>query len=165
MRISNIVKLKHLAVLVQLLVIVTITSFSVLGLPATARSQSNQDINQPAMLIAPNPEFQIDVYPKPGTEKRRIGYGMSGDGVTVIEQVGSNEGYMWDYVRFDRPPHLEGWIREEFVAWQENDRAHQLFPTQASNRDRQQSSPRSSNQDAEGWQRSSPETSYGNQRS
>jgi len=72
-------------------------------------------MNQPSVLVAPEPNFEIDVYPKPGTDKQRVGYGVGGDQVTVLEQVGSNEGYTWNYVQFAGASALKGWIREEFV--------------------------------------------------
>lgn len=120
------IKLKPFRVSIQMLAIVTLVTIITIAVltvsvsPVKAEgNQSNQDINQPALLIAPDPDFQINVYPKPSTDKRRVGYGSGGDTVTVMEQVGSNQGYIWNYVRFEKSPHLEGWIREDFVAIQE----------------------------------------------
>lgn len=81
-----------------------------------SNNQSNQSLNQPSVLVAPEPDFKINVYPKPGTDRQRVGYGLGGDRVTVLEQAGSNEGYLWNYVQFSDSPMLKGWIREEFVA-------------------------------------------------
>lgn len=78
-------------------------------------NQSNQSLNQPSVLIAPEPSFKINVYPQPGIEKQRVGYGLGGDRVTVLEQVGSNEGSIWKHVQFADSSKLKGWIREEFV--------------------------------------------------
>lgn len=78
-------------------------------------NQSNQSLNQPSMLVAP-PSFKINVYPQPGIEKQRVGYGLGGDRVIVLEQVGSNEGFIWKHVQFTNSSKLKGWIREEFVA-------------------------------------------------
>lgn len=118
-------KLRQAILLVQMLILTTIVALTVAITPAYATgNQSNQEMNQPAMLIAPDPEFQINVYPKPDTRKRRIGYGLGGDSVTVIEQVGSNEGHFWNYVKFDKSPQLEGWIREDFIAVQETAEQH-----------------------------------------
>jgi len=114
-------KFKAVIVFVKVLAIVTIAILNFSNsLAWAAGNQSNQDINQPAMLIAPNPEFKIKIYPKPDTTKHQIGYGLSGDRVTVIEQVGSNEGFTWNYVRFDDLSHVNGWIREDFVNFQES---------------------------------------------
>lgn len=121
------IKLKQVIVSIQMLAIVTIVTIATIAvltvsvLPVGAEgNQSNQNINRPALLIAPDPDFQINVYPKPDTDKRRVGYGLGGDTVTVMEQVGSNQGYTWNYVRFEKSPQLEGWIREDFVEMQEN---------------------------------------------
>jgi hypothetical protein len=78
-------------------------------------NQSNQSLNQPSVLVAPEPSFEINVYPQPGIKKQRVGYGLGGDRVTVLEQVSSNEGYIWKYVQFAGSSKLKGWIREEFV--------------------------------------------------
>lgn len=136
----------QVVVSVQVLAIVTIAGFIFSISPAWAgENQSNQAINQPALLIAPDPDFQINVYPKPDMDRRRIGYGSGGDTVTVIEQVGSNEGYAWNYVQFDDSPNLKGWIREDFIAMQENvgeasqnkNRAGRFSTTQNTGWDRQ----------------------------
>jgi len=80
-----------------------------------SNNPSNQSLNQPSVLVAPEPDFEINVYSKPRTDKKRIGYGLGGDRVTVLERVGSNEGYTWNYVQFSSSPTLKGWIREDFV--------------------------------------------------
>lgn len=79
-------------------------------------NQSNQSLNQPSVLVSPEPSFKINVYPQPGIEKHRVGYGLGGDRVTVLEQVGSNEGDIWKHVQFTGSSQLKGWIREEFIA-------------------------------------------------
>ena len=81
-----------------------------------ADNQSNQSMHQSALLVAPDPRDRISVYPQPNTRHRRVGYGMSGDQVTILEQVGSNDGYTWNYVKFDAPPYLKGWIREDAIS-------------------------------------------------
>lgn len=99
--------------------IATLSIFTAFISPAVAvDNQSNQGTVRPAILIAPEPNFKINVYPKPSTDKRRIGYGLAGNLVRVSEQVGSNEGYTWNHVKFDTPSNLEGWIREDFVSFQ-----------------------------------------------
>ncbi|MEO0536993.1 MAG: hypothetical protein AAF215_24430 [Cyanobacteria bacterium P01_A01_bin.123] len=86
--------------------------------------QGNQAINQPARLVSPEPETEIAIYPKPEPRQRRIGYGIGGDRVTVLEQVGSNQGTTWNHIRFDAPPYAEGWVQEEFVSFQAADSAN-----------------------------------------
>jgi hypothetical protein len=105
-------------------------------------NQSNQSLNQPSVLVAPEPSFEINVYPQPGIEKQRVGYGLGGDRVTVLEQVGSNEGYIWKYVQFADSSKLKGWIREEFVASdaQKNTQKNTQKKNQAQNGSNQRSS-------------------------
>lgn len=132
-------QLRQVMIFLQMLTIQTIVVLLISILPVwAAGNQSNQAMNQPALLIAPDPAFQVNVYPKPGTDRRRIGYGSGGDSVTVIEQVGSNEGYTWNYVEFDNPPQLKGWIREDFVALQENDRQNPVSTNPYNDRSHQQ---------------------------
>lgn len=85
-------------------------------------NQSNQAIQQPARLVAPEPDAKIAIYPQPDTRKRRIGYGMGGDAVTVLEQVGSNQGVTWHRIRFDNDAAndaaAEGWVQGAFLLLQ-----------------------------------------------
>jgi hypothetical protein len=87
-----------------------------------ANNQINQAMNQPATLISSEPNFEIGVYPKPSSSPKRIGFGLGGDRLTILEQVGSNEGDTWDYIRFENPKQVEGWVKDEFVVLQEGDR-------------------------------------------
>jgi hypothetical protein len=120
------------------LAIVTCALLHLLVPPALAQPNlSNQEMQQPAQLIAPDPDFKIKVYPQPSDRKRQVGYGLGGDTVQVQEQVGSNEGYTWDYVRFDKSPHLEGWIRGDYVQFQ----IEQTSKLNAGNRQVDQSQP------------------------
>ncbi|MEO1349987.1 MAG: hypothetical protein AAFW84_14485, partial [Cyanobacteria bacterium J06635_15] len=59
------------------------------GDTSLADYQGNQAINQPATLVSPEPTTEIAIYPKPEPRQRRSGYGIGGDRVTVLEQVGS----------------------------------------------------------------------------
>ncbi len=116
-------------------------------------NQSNQSLNQPSVLVAPEPSFKINVYPQPGIEKRRVGYGLGGDRVTVLEQVGSNEGSIWKHVQFADSSKLKGWIREEFVApdIQRDSQKNTQKKRQAQNGSSQRSSQRSSFQKDQGY--------------
>jgi hypothetical protein len=87
-----------------------------------SNNQSNQAMNQPATLISPEPSFEIGVYPKPNGSPKRIGFGLGGDRITILEQVGSNEGNTWDFVQFENTQQPEGWVQDEFVALQASDR-------------------------------------------
>lgn len=96
-----------------------------------AGAQGNQAIDQPATLIGPEPDTQIAIYPKPTTRLGPLGYGISGDSITVLEQVGSNQGIPWDAVRFNNPPYAQGWVQAEFVS----------LPTAAENGSNQKAQP------------------------
>jgi hypothetical protein len=86
--------------------------------PAAIAFANNQDLNQPASLIAPEPNFMIKVYDQPNTSnpKNELGYAMSGDKVTLLQEVGSNDSQGWYLVRFDNPTKSEGWISENYVS-------------------------------------------------
>ncbi|EKQ67713.1 hypothetical protein OsccyDRAFT_4001 [Leptolyngbyaceae cyanobacterium JSC-12] len=62
-------------------------------------------------------------------KEQKVGYGLAGDRVTVLEQVGSNEGYFWNYVRFDNTPNAEGWIRTDYLSFQLSANQTQGMPT------------------------------------
>lgn len=87
------------------------------SLAAGNNNQSNQDINQPATLISPEPSFKINIYPQPNLDSQRIGYGLGGDPVMILEQVGSNNNDdLWDLVRFENAAKIEGWVRQKYVS-------------------------------------------------
>lgn len=87
--------------------------------PAVADgNQSNQGMHRSAQITAPEPSFQVNVYPKPDQSKQRVGYGSSGDQITVLEQVSSNEGETWNHVQFSDSPNLEGWVQEKYISFQ-----------------------------------------------
>lgn len=88
------------------------------GDTTSAFAVSNQQMNQPAVLTAPEPGAKINIYAKPGRQEEQVGYGLGGDRVTVLEQVGSNEGYTWNYIRFSNPPNAEGWVRTDYLSFQ-----------------------------------------------
>jgi hypothetical protein len=93
------------------------------GLSAqSAIAASNQDMHQEAMLIAPDPKAKIPVYVQPDTRKSPAGWVQPGTPLTVIRQLGSNEGFTWDYAKFDNPNLPEGWVKGTFVALQTGDR-------------------------------------------
>jgi hypothetical protein len=103
---------------ILLVVVAAITLLILSPVPVwAADNQSNQVTNQSAMLVAPEPDFKINIYAQPDTRLPRIGYGLGGDRITVLEQVGSNEGYTWHRVRFDAGEDAEGWVRGDFVAF------------------------------------------------
>ncbi|MEG3436697.1 SH3 domain-containing protein [Pannus brasiliensis CCIBt3594] len=91
------------------------------GTALAAGNQSNQGIDRPATLTADSPNFEISVYPKPDTKLDRLGYGLSGDGVTILEQMGVNRGFSWYRVRFDNTAKTEGWIQGQYLTFLNTD--------------------------------------------
>jgi len=81
-------------------------------------AMASNSMNQLAVLETPDAGAEISVYAKPGRQSQKIGYGLGGDRVTVLEQVGSDEGYTWNYIRFENPPHAEGWVRTDHLSFQ-----------------------------------------------
>ncbi|WP_226584663.1 SH3 domain-containing protein [Microseira wollei] len=56
-----------------------------------------------------NPNMQINVRSQPTTNSRRLGYGLAGDRVTIIDRMVGVDGYIWYRVRFSRSGRM-GWI-------------------------------------------------------
>ncbi len=75
----------------------------------------NQSVDQPASLMALEPNAKIAVYLRPEA-KSRVGYGVNGDAITVLEKVSDNQSVAWNHIRFDNPSHAEGWVQEEFIS-------------------------------------------------
>lgn len=120
---------KGIGLTIAILMVVITSTLSVLA----EGNQSNQGMHQPAQLVGPNPNFEIGVYARPGMQQKLIGYGFSGDRVTVLEQVGSNEGYIWDYIQFEPDSTMKGWVREDFIKLQDTSSQESLiqnFPKQ-----------------------------------
>jgi hypothetical protein len=111
----------------NLVIVIAVILFSFLSPAALAagnqnsQNQGNQALTQPAVLFAPDLDTKINVYPKPTLDLPRIGYGLGGDRVTVLEQIGTNEGDTWNHVRFDTPPNTEGWVQGNFISFTDLD--------------------------------------------
>ncbi|MGB3789663.1 MAG: hypothetical protein WA949_16755, partial [Phormidesmis sp.] len=80
------------------------------------QSFGNQSTEQPANLVSPEPNAKIAIYLRPEEGKNRVGYGIDGDAVTVIEQVSDNQSKLWNHIRFDNPPYAEGWVPESSIS-------------------------------------------------
>ena len=99
--------------------------------PSSAAAQaqesylSNQGMEQFASLVAPEPEMKINIYPRPGTRQSPIGYGVDGDAVVVLEQTGSNEGTVWNHIRFENAPDSDGWVQLEYLSLQSGEQQSQ----------------------------------------
>lgn len=101
---------------VLVLAVVALAISVVSPAPSWAADYSrNQALDQPASLVAPEPDAKITVYLRPEASKSRVGYGANGDAVTVLEQVSDNQSVTWNHIRFDNPPYAEGWVQEEFM--------------------------------------------------
>jgi hypothetical protein len=72
------------------------------------------------ILRANNPQAQINLREAPDPNSRRLGYGLVGDRVEILEQVPGADGYTWYQVRFYQSGAV-GWIRNDFVRLAESD--------------------------------------------
>jgi hypothetical protein len=108
---------KNLAIAIAAILFYSVSPVALAAGNQNNQNQGNQALAQPAMLIAPDLETKISVYPKPTLDLPRIGYGSGGDRIAVLEQIGSNEGYTWNHVRFDIPPNTEGWVQGNFISF------------------------------------------------
>ncbi len=69
---------------------------------------------QDGVLSARDPKSQINLRESPDPNSQRLGYGLVGDRVEVLEQVPGADDYTWYRVRFYQSG-AEGWIRNDFV--------------------------------------------------
>ena len=68
-----------------------------------------------ATLTASDPYSQINYRSMPSLSGRRLGYGLVGDRLTILDTSLAPNGYTWYKVRFEMAPYAEGWIRGDFV--------------------------------------------------
>lgn len=66
------------------------------------------------VLRANDPKSQINLREAPDPGSQRLGYGLVGDRVEILEQVPGSDDYTWYRVRF-YVSGAEGWIRNDFV--------------------------------------------------
>jgi len=93
--------------------------------------QGNQAMGISASLVAPDPDMEIDIYPQPNTRKPRIGYGINGDPVVVLEQTGSNTGTTWNRIQFEGAEDAEGWVQLEYLSIQISTQQDQGYQSNA----------------------------------
>lgn len=67
-----------------------------------------------AVLTATDPNSQINLRETPSPSGKRLGYGLVGDRVGIIEKKTGDDGSTWYLVKFPRSG-AQGWIREDFV--------------------------------------------------
>jgi len=118
---------KLFSVLVGCLMVLWLWAIAPSGAVAQAQESypSNQGMEQSASLVAPEPEMKINIYSRPGTRQSPIGYGVDGDAVVVLEQTGSNEGTVWNHIRFEGAPDSDGWVQLEYLSLQSGEQQSQ----------------------------------------
>jgi hypothetical protein len=123
-------RIKSIKKSVTLILVIFACIFSSLWISSSAiGTQVNQAPNnqyvekylgQPATLLAPNPNFAIKIFDqpfdRPNEFKNELGYGVSGDEITLLQQVYSNDSSSWYLVRFDNPAKTEGWVSGNYVS-------------------------------------------------
>ena len=85
--------------------------------------QSTQFKEQPATLVSPRENSAVALYIRPAPNQQPVGYGMSGDAVTVTDQFGDylmedDPSATWSHIRLEKPPYTEGWLRGRFLTMQ-----------------------------------------------
>ncbi|MGD1904479.1 MAG: SH3 domain-containing protein [Leptolyngbyaceae cyanobacterium] len=71
-------------------------------------------LSQEMVLVAKDPDTQINIRSNPGTEAVVVGTGFVGDEVTASRLFQAEDGYSWYYVQFNGEAGV-GWVREDFV--------------------------------------------------
>lgn len=74
-----------------------------------------------ATLVSPRENSAIALYIRPAPNQQPVGYGMSGDAVTVTDQFGDylmedDPSATWSRIRLEKPPYTEGWLRGRFLS-------------------------------------------------
>lgn len=69
---------------------------------------------QDGVLRANDPQSQINLRSSPDPGSRRLGYGLVGDQVEILESVPGSDDYTWYRVRFYQSGAV-GWIRGDFI--------------------------------------------------
>jgi Bacterial SH3 domain len=83
-----------------------------IGQEATLKGDPNQSLTPgigQEVTLKGNPNVQINVRSQPTANSRRLGYGLAGDRVTIIDRMVGVDGYLWYRVRFSRSGRM-GWI-------------------------------------------------------
>ena len=99
-------------------------AFSVLLLlapPSFASSFSDSGgVEQAAVFVDLNGEQSIPIYLRPAPNQPTVGYGVSGNPVTVLDQVGDYLAFddpqaTWCHIRIEVKPYLEGWTQAKYL--------------------------------------------------
>ena len=86
-----------------------------------AALQSTPFKERSATLIGPREDAPIALYIRPAPNQQPVGYGISGDPVTITDQfgdylMGDDPSATWSHVRLNNPPYTEGWLRGRFLS-------------------------------------------------
>ncbi len=99
-------------------------AFFVPALPVAQASEilGAQAVDQPATLVGSKAKAPIPLYLRPAPNQPNVGYGISGDPVTVMEQLASflpeaDPTTAWNHVRLRQEPYTEGWVQGKFLAF------------------------------------------------
>ena len=88
--------------------------------------QIPQFAERAATLVGPRDNYAIPFYIRPAPNQQPVGYGMSGDAVTVTDQFGDylmedDPSATWSHIRLEKAPYTEGWLRGRFLSMQTED--------------------------------------------
>ncbi|MGD1865934.1 MAG: hypothetical protein ACFB0D_15395 [Phormidesmis sp.] len=86
-----------------------------------AALQSTPFEEQPATLVSPREGSAIPLYIRPAPNQQPVGYGISGDSVTITDQFGDylmedDPSATWSHIRLNNAPYTEGWLRGRFLS-------------------------------------------------
>ena len=84
---------------------------------------ASQFTERAATLVGPRDNYAIPFYIRPAPNQQPVGYGMSGDAVTVTDQFGDylmedDPSATWSHIRLEKAPYTEGWLRGRFLSMQ-----------------------------------------------
>lgn len=106
--------------IIKLLLVVALL-FTTFQLPSFAVEYLGaEQIDQAATLTGPRTDAPVPLYLRPAANQPNVGYGMSGDAVTVMEQLASflpeaDASTAWNHVRLQVEPFTEGWVQGKFL--------------------------------------------------
>lgn len=116
-----------LRALISIALFSTLTLTVITTAPATSQAIGLQDTQfqeQPATLVGPRADSAVALYIRPAPNQQPVGYGMSGDPVTVTDQFGdylmeNDTSATWSHIRLEKPPYTEGWLRGSFLSMEQ----------------------------------------------
>lgn len=117
-----------LSALLSIVLFGTLLFTTIITAPANSWAnglQANQFEEQPATLVGPRADAAIALYIRPAPNQQPVGYGMSGDPVTITDQFGDylmedDPSATWSHIRLEKPPYTEGWLRGRFLSTEQS---------------------------------------------